>query len=52
MTEKLTEEEIVKQFVEYVKEQKITVYADAETKTLHIFKTPKNAPWLKYDRKL
>lgn len=49
MTEKLTEEEIIKQFVKYVKEKKITVYSDPETKTLHIFKTPENAPWLKYD---
>lgn len=46
----MTEEEVVKLFVKYVKEQKITVYADSETKTLHVFKTPENAPWKKkYD---
>ena len=49
MTEELTEEEIIKQFVKYVKEKKITVYADAETNALCVFKTPENAPWLKHD---
>ena len=45
----MSEEEVIKQFVKYVKEQKITVYAESETNTLHVFKTPENAPWLKDD---
>jgi hypothetical protein len=46
----MTEEEVIKIFVKYVKEQKITVYAESETNTLHVFKTPENAPWKKkYD---
>ena len=50
MTE-LTEDEVIKQFVKYVKEKKITVYVEDESTTLHVFKTPENAPWLKYERR-
>ena len=48
----MSEEEVIKIFVKYVKDQKITVYAESETNTLHVFKTPKTAPWKKkYDSK-
>jgi hypothetical protein len=52
MMTQLTVDEVIEQFAKYVKEKKITVYAEFEpNNTLHIFKTPENAPWLKHDRK-
>lgn len=42
-------EEVLKKFIEYVKEKKITVFVEDNSNILHIFKTPENAPWLKND---
>lgn len=43
----MTKEEVIKQFVKYVKEQKITVFVEDGSNTLHVFKTPENASWKK-----
>ena len=46
----MSEEEVIKIFVKYVKEQKITVFIEDGSNTLHVFKTPENTPWKKkYD---
>ena len=48
----MSEEEVIKQFVKYVKEQKITVFVEDRSNILHIFKTPENTSCKKkYDSK-